>query len=680
MKKNNGETKSATTLRLKAEELLKVRGLNSLNHLTNKSSEADTLILVHELEVHQIELELMNEDLSNSKIKAQEVANKYTELYDFAPTAYFTFSPEGEIIELNLLAAQMLNKDRESLINRRFSFFLEKESLFTFNHFLRIIFQSKIKNSCELVLLHDGGNEMNVHLTGIINDNGANCLVTATDITELTLSLKSLQESEEKYRLLAEHMNDVVWLMDLDFKIFYLSPSSEKLRGFTNEELIDMPVQQSMEPESYKLALEYFHKELPRILSDPDYYPIILLELEYNCKDGATVWLENKFSIIRDEKSISIMGEGRDISDRKHAEDKLKISLTLLEATLESIHNGILVVSSEGKVIKSNAKFAQIWNIPDDVLSAGDDKELLDYVLNQLTDPQEFIAKVNELYNKPESETVDLVFFRDGRIFERISKPMHVNGTPQGRVWSFLDITEQRLLVDQLLQVNAEKDKFFSIIAHDLRSPFNVFLGYTELLVEEMDTMTLKEIQRIAMNLRGSASNLFGLLENLLEWSAVRRGITTFIPETIILLPAITKSIESVISIATKKGIEIRCEIPEEIEIVADKNMLETTVRNLVSNSLKFTNNGGFVTISAKPAGEKSVEVSIKDTGIGMNPELMSNLFRLDKKTNRTGTGGEPSTGLGLNICKEFIEKHGGKLWVESEEGKGSTFRFTMPS
>jgi PAS domain S-box-containing protein len=624
-------------------------------------------------------------------------------------------------------------------------------------------------------------------------------------------------------------------------------------------------------------------------------------------------------------------------TERKKAEEALKNSLSLLEATLESIHNGILVVSSEGAIIKTNATFARMWCIPEDIIASGNNSVLLNHVMSQLSDPEEFLARVKELYEKPESETFDFINFKDGRIFERISKPMRLEGKPKGRVWSFLDVTERNRIADalhverwkleriveatragtwewnvqtgeavinqiwaemvgytvdelaptsiktwqslvhpddllksnnllslhysgmlpyydcecrmkhkngnwiwihdrgrlitrtdegeplmmfgthtdisdrknaeeqlqikdfaleasptavgladfngivfyankafanlwgfsdkneilgkhifefsaskslndnildvlnhgnifygeidclrkdgtiftamisscfvrsvngqpiclmalfadiselkmkeaeiiskneELVRTNAEKDKFFSIIAHDLRSPFNAFLGLTHFLAEELDSMTLNEIQKIAVDLRSTANNLFSLLENLLEWSRIRRGITPYKPETLSLAFSISEALRSVTEPANKKGIEIRLNVPDDLVAYADKYMFASTMRNLTSNALKFTRSGGSITIAATPDINNYVEISIEDTGIGMNEDMVSNLFRLDTQTNREGTEGELSSGLGLIICKEFVEKQGGKLRVNSREGQGSVFYFTLP-
>lgn len=232
---------------------------------------------------------------------------------------------------------------------------------------------------------------------------------------------------------------------------------------------------------------------------------------------------------------------------------------------------------------------------------------------------------------------------------------------------------------DNLLKINAEKDKFFSIIAHDLRSSFSGFLGLTEIMVEDLPGLTMEEILDLSLSMKNSAANLFRLLENLLEWARMRQGLIPFDPKLIQLLPLVDDSVKTIHESAKCKNIEIVYNIPESVVVFADKNTLQTVIRNLVSNAVKFTPQGGKININCKDTPEKEVEISIKDSGIGMSCTMVDNLFRLDVKTNRLGTDGEPSTGLGLMLCKEFVEKHGGKLRVESEVGNGSTFYFTIP-
>ena len=243
-------------------------------------------------------------------------------------------------------------------------------------------------------------------------------------------------------------------------------------------------------------------------------------------------------------------------------------------------------------------------------------------------------------------------------------------------------MTEEEIkLKNELLQtLNVEKDKFFSIIAHDLRGPLSAFVAATQIITEEIQTMSLEEIRDITNSMKTSATNIYSLLENLLEWSRLRRGAMDFIPEKLNLKIKTRAGIDVMTESARKKGIVVDINIPDELEILADSHMFETIIRNLVSNAIKFTPTGGKVKVSGGPNANQLIEIKISDSGIGMTPELISKLFQINEKTSRPGTEGEPSTGLGLLLCKEFIEKHNGKIWVESEVGKGSSFSFTLPS
>jgi signal transduction histidine kinase len=179
--------------------------------------------------------------------------------------------------------------------------------------------------------------------------------------------------------------------------------------------------------------------------------------------------------------------------------------------------------------------------------------------------------------------------------------------------------------------------------------------------------------------MKTSAVNIYRLIENLLEWSRMQRGKVNFDPQPLILKPSIEKSIELLMDTANKKDIKFQFSIPEFAVVQADTHMLETIIRNLVSNALKFSSKGGLVSISSSKTENKLVRIEVKDNGIGMNDTLLGKLFKLTENTSRPGTDGEPSTGLGLILCKEFVEKQGGKIWAESTEGVGSSFVFTLP-
>lgn len=301
--------------------------------------------------------------------------------------------------------------------------------------------------------------------------------------------------------------------------------------------------------------------------------------------------------------------------------------------------------------------------------------------------PDEREKLVKELKEKGFCDNFDAIFQRkDGsELLGLISaKIITLQGNPH-IISVTRDISEYKkgqeeikIKNEELQRINSEKDKFFSIIAHDLRSPFNVFLGFTEIMAKDLHNMTNTEIILIAKKMNSSAHSLYRLLTNLLEWSMMQRGIIKFYPKSVQIENLIKNTIEIFREQALLKEIEIELIVSDKLYVIADRDMLETIIRNLVSNALKFTPHVGKITISAKYCNINTVEISVKDNGIGINKETVKNLFRIDKETGRKGTDGEISTGLGLIICKGLVEKHNGRIWVESEEGKGSIFHFTL--
>lgn len=230
----------------------------------------------------------------------------------------------------------------------------------------------------------------------------------------------------------------------------------------------------------------------------------------------------------------------------------------------------------------------------------------------------------------------------------------------------------------QLQELNASKDRFFSILSHDLRSPFTGLLGLTQVLAEEVDSYKKEQIKTFATKMRDSAEDFYELLNNLLTWSRIQRGMIEFHPQTLPLKDAVNRIVALFLPNADQKQITLEQLISEGMEVQADLNMLNAVLRNLISNALKFTHPGGTITLSARPKGG-CVEMSVADTGIGIAAEHLPKLFRIDTSYKRRGTEQESGTGLGLIFCKEFIERHGGKISVDSQVGKGTTFTFTLP-
>ncbi|MCX6276764.1 MAG: PAS domain S-box protein [Bacteroidetes bacterium] len=936
MKNTYDKSEMKSILRQKAEELLKIQkkasgsftnhenhvsaSINPATHEPINPIDADTLKFIHELEVHQIELEMVNDELILAKDQAAELATeKYVELYNFAPTGYFTLSKEGEIIELNLSGSQMLGRERSRLINRRIDIFISEDTKPNFNLFLQKIFSGKTKETCEATISTNGNLPMFVYLTGIVTQNGEQCFVNMVDITR-SKQAEALEQTRQNYETFFNAIDEFRFVLDEQGNIIHINSKVADRLGYAREELfgksvlmvhsherreeagrilgemlsgvtefcpipivtksgIQIPVETRVsrgfwdgkpvifgvtkDISQVRLSEEKFSKVFylnPSAcgLSDLDnrtyvevneaFYTLLgfdknevigktasdlgiltpesiktieakvdengkanNIETKLRAKNGDIkhVMLSADNIYIQDKKyRFTVV---HDITERKHDEDALRDSEEKHRNLFDGASDAIFIHDAESPVMLAvnmqacdrlgytNAELMAmptsgvdtaeqsqympervarlmeqghlvfetvhqrkngsvvptevsarriIWDGKPVIMSICRDiterkqaeqalKEIstrltlatraggvgvwdMDIVNNSLFwDDQMFVlygvAKENfggeyeawragvhpedvaqcdaelqmAIRGEKEFDTEFRVVWPNGTIHniraraiverDESGKPFHVIGTN----W---DVTAQKRLEEalrdsrhKLQKINDEKDKFFSIIAHDLRSPFNGILGLSQILVEDLPGMTFDETHRIAVSLRNSATKLFRLLENLLEWARIQQGLIPFNPELVQLLPMVNESIAIALELAKIKGIDITCNIPDDLMVFTDRNILQTVIRNLVSNAVKFTPKGGKIWLFSKATDDKNILFSIKDSGIGMSPEMVDNLFRLDLQTNRKGTEGEPTTGLGLIICKDFIEKHGGKIFAESEVGKGSTFFFTLP-
>jgi two-component system, sensor histidine kinase and response regulator len=232
---------------------------------------------------------------------------------------------------------------------------------------------------------------------------------------------------------------------------------------------------------------------------------------------------------------------------------------------------------------------------------------------------------------------------------------------------------------EELKELNASKDKFFSIIAHDLKSPFTALLGFADYLTVQLDELNKDEIKECSTNIYKSAQGVYNLLENLLHWSSIQTGRIEFVPTKFNLNKLIDETIILYQVNAFKKKIAIANEMASSVEVYADRKMVETILRNLISNAIKFTPPSGEVNITSNLI-DGHIEICVKDTGVGISPEQMTTLFKIDEHQNGSGTDKEMGTGIGLILCKEFVNKNSGKIWVESKMGEGSTFIFSLPA
>ncbi|MFA5820085.1 MAG: PAS domain-containing sensor histidine kinase [Bacteroidales bacterium] len=381
----------------------------------------------------------------------------------------------------------------------------------------------------------------------------------------------------------------------------------------------------------------------------------------------------------------------KDITERKQTDAQGKAALEALRRaednfrrTLDDSPFGVRIVTAEGETIYTNRAILDIYGY-DSI------EEIRTTPIKNRYTPESY-AEFQIRYDKrrqgeesPSEYEISIVK-KNGEVrrLQVFRKEVLWNDERQYQVL-YRDITERKRaeeeikLKNELLQaIIAEKDKFFSILAHDLRGPLSTFVAATQILTEEIQTMDMEEIKEITLSMNTSATNIYNLLENLLEWSQLKQGGMVFVPGKLNLKKKIEACIDVLYESARGKGIEIAISIPDEMEVFADNHMFDIVIRNLVSNAIKFTPVGGKVSVAADYNSDHSIEVKVSDSGIGMTPELKNKLFLLNENTSRKGTEGEPGTGLGLLLVKGFIEKHGGKIWVDSEVGKGSTFSFTI--
>jgi len=677
MEKDNKS--NAANLRQKAEELLRMKLLKT----GLQFPEAEMQKLIHELGVHQIELELQNEELTLAKEQAEVASERYTELYDSAPSGYFTLSPDGEIIELNLCGAQILGKERSNLKNSMFGFFVSDETKPIFNHFLEKIFTGRAKESCEVALSMNGKSPIVVHLTGIVAKNGEQCFITAIDITERKLAEESRLKSEEKYRLLVENTHDIIFTVNLDGVFTFVSPAWTSLLGHPINLVVGKSFQQFVHPEDTMRCMQMLQKVIETGQRQEGF--------EYRVQhiDGAWHWHTSNSASIKDETGtlVGFYGIARDITERKQVEEEQQRITERLSLACRAGGIGIWELDVVNNNLIWDDQMFKLYGIMPDQFTGTYETWRAGVLPDDLPGSEEELKMA--LSGSKDFNAEFRVVWPDGTIHSiraLADVQRDSSGNAVGLIGTNYDITETKLMEleirhknEELQKLNAEKDKFFSIIAHDLKSPFNSFLGLTQIMAEELPSLTMEQVQEITVSMSKSAANLYRLLENLLQWSRIQQGSIPFNPKLLQLFQVVEECIETIKEPAKNKGIEITSDIPGNLEVFADSHMLQTVIRNMVSNAEKFTPKGGKISVAAKILNDNSVEISVKDTGIGMNLSMVGNLFRLDVPTNRKGTEGEPSSGLGLFLCHEFIKKHGGKIGVESDEGKGSEFKFTLP-
>ncbi|MCX6320214.1 MAG: PAS domain S-box protein [Bacteroidia bacterium] len=645
-----------------------------------------------------------------------------TALLNNLPDHIYFKDIESRFIRINKSHAQSLGlTDPEQAAGKTdFDFHTPEHARQAYND-EQIIIQTGQPLTKEERLVHANSPDSWVYATKLpLRNNEGKIIGTfgiSRDITKRKKVEEELAAEHNLLRTLIDNMPDRIYAKDLNSRFVVCNNALVKRMGMANMEDIIGKSDFDLLPQ--ELADQYYNQEQSIIRSGE---PLINHEeSSMGNVSGTKRWNQTTKVPLRDSSGniIGIIGMGRDITDRKRREMESQVLFEItqgittsdnLDELLKLIHHSL------GKVVYAENCFVALHDQETGLFS-------FPYFVDKI-DSTPLPTSMRKSYTAYVFRTVKPLLFTP-KIFEQLkeqnkvelvgSPPLSWIGIPlqtpskvigvlvlqhyeKENVYSESDVNflisigsqiaiaierkkaeEEIKLKNELLQtINAEKDKFFSIIAHDLRGPLSAFVDATRILAEEIQSMTLDEIRDITISMKTSASNIYSLLENLLEWSRLRRDVMDFVPEKLNLKKKIDACIDVLSESAREKQIEIAIFIPDELEVLADNHMFDTVIRNLLSNAIKFTPVGGKVSVTARCNNDHFVEVKIIDSGIGMTPELKNKLFLISEKTSRPGTEGEMSTGLGLLLVKEFIEKHGGKIWVDSEVGKGSTFSFTI--
>ncbi len=496
------------------------------------------------------------------------------------------------------------------------------------------------------------------------------------DVTEYKKAEANLIESEEKFRSLYANMMNGSALHTLvyndqgvpeDYRIIEVNPAFESQLGISRETVIN---------KTGRVAYG---------VDNPPYFDIY----SKVALTGKPEVFETYFAPLDKHFSISVYGLRKgsfatifeNITERKRVEMENERTQKLLEDSQRIGKIGGWEYHLDTQELKWTR---EMYNIHEVDLSFN---PMVDLRVNFFT--QESLSvidkAVQDAIEQGKSYDVDLeIVTAKGN--HRSIKSLGEADPEHRRIFGFFqDISERksaeaelRIKNEQLKELNATKDKFFSIIAHDLKSPFNGILGFSGMLKNEARDLDIESIVNYADIINSSAQNALELLETLLEWARMQQGAVPFEPGIILLNTLVNSEIEELKYNANQKNITLVNGINENIILSVDENMVRTILRNLISNALKFTPKNGKVKIEVqKKVGQ--VEISVSDTGLGLTKETIKKLFKIETSFTTRGTENEKGTGLGLLLCKEFVEKHGGSIWVESEFGMGSRFIFSLP-
>jgi PAS domain S-box-containing protein len=511
----------------------------------------------------------------------------------------------------------------------------------------------------------------------------------------------AVKESEAKHRLVTDSMSDIVWIFDYETSRFtYMSGACVDTIGWAAEEIVTMSLSDFLPPDQERIILNVFESLTTKYLAGERTYETILFELHQYHKNGSMIWVEVTTKILPQEDEdapVQLLGTVRLIEDRKQMELIITESEQKHRLLAENMKDTIWMMDL--RTLRYTYRSESCKEI-----TGYTPEESLALTVNDVFPPeaQEYITYILDKglkrYYAGESDIPQHTFelqqyHKDGSlIWIEISGKMmpNANGVLTTMVGSTRRIDDRkeaefRILKQQreLEHANATKNRFFSIISHDLKNPLGASLNTTGYLKESYSKLSADRVTRYIDMIHKASEQTFELLEKLLEWARSSMDSMKYEPQDTNINELIKGTVKAIEAGASVKGIGITVKRQtKSMMVFCDRYMTETVVRNLITNALKFSNSGSKIKVAVDnyAAEPNYFVVSIKDSGVGMPPEKLNKLFKLEEKSVSTkGTNNETGTGLGLMLCKEFIDRHNCRIWVESEENVGTTFYFTLP-
>ncbi len=554
-------------------------------------------------------------------------------------------------------------------------------------HFHRFIHQD-VEYQCEYRWNYGNGKEIWVAEKAISKFEAEGLKYSCGRISDVTvdkLYKKVVYESEQQYRSLFDQNPMGVVVVSLkDFSFIKANKAFCEMTGYTEDELKTLKISDITPSED--LELEMRQSQLAREKNKETF----MVEKRLVTREGDFIWVSVTISYLLDQDGKRIMGCGvlENITERKRMLDAINHEHRLLVGLMDSIPDLVYFRDGKGRVVHMNQAMAGALKkagYPEYNLDLSDELLEQDTGLTSLMTGDDKVTGAGETVlgreipiSGPDGET----------IWYSVSKiPIKpVDGQERIMVGIMRDITslkenEIRLkaYAGVLKNSNLAKDKFLSILAHDLKNPFNAILGFTSVLLEEYDDYTDVERRHFLENIHHATQNTFNLVQNILFWSRSQSGSIEYQPLQQDLFTLVNETYQLLKPDLERKHIRFVSRIALNTIACFDENTIRTVIRNLLSNAVKFSNPGGMVSIYSRKINDRMLEICIEDQGVGIPEQAMEKLFRIDDSFKREGTLGEQGTGLGLILCKEFVERNGGVMWVSSTEGKGSRFFFSVP-